>query len=270
MGGNASQQQTPTPEVALLITPLINAGMEDIARIAAEGANRPIEKWLPTVVAALGQAQMDFQGFLQLAAHATAAQTVKILDSIATAEEGDAVSEMYFQMCVLTKQPAEIPKLLVALRRHDGEASFRYAQTFIDAIVGKGGWPGRTRPDLADILRALRAASLKDDADSLAKGIGRYSRPKITLATAAAFPDSFLGDRELILFAVSQGGIDRLLQVIACLEKEEIPGVNSPEVLEFILPSVHESERADLSRALNDAGIRHVAKRLLDLSREVP
>lgn len=253
-GGSDRQKKTVTPEVTSLILPLINAGMEDIARIATEGVNKPIETWLPTVVATLGQARMDFQGFLQLAAHATASQTVQILDSIAMAEEGeDNVSKIYFQTCLLTKHPAEIPKLLVALRRHDGEASYWYANSFIDAIVGTGKWPGSTRTDLADILRSLRAATLKDDADKLAKSIGLHSRPRVTLATAGSFSDSSLGDRELILFAVSQGGLDRLFRVITCLREEEIPGITPREVLKFILPSVPEGERADLSRALRNA-----------------
>ncbi|MFF2327663.1 MULTISPECIES: hypothetical protein [unclassified Streptomyces] len=268
-GSAENQKKTTLPELESLISPLINAGMEDIAHIATEGINRPLETWLPTVLVALGNAQMDFQGFLNLAVHEPVQQTVRILTSI-TEEEAENVANRYFAMCLLAKPAVEIPKFLVALRRHDGESSYWYADNFIDALAGKGEWPGSTRSDLADTLRALRAATLKDDANKLAEAIGMHSWPRVALATAGAFPDNFLSDRELILHSAQKGGPKRLLRLISCLREEEIPGIDPRKELESLLISVPQGKRADFSHVLSDAGMHPEAQRLLELANEVP
>jgi hypothetical protein len=267
----ASQdQKTGDPsDLEALIPPLINAGMDDILNLVRQGAGQTLETWLPTVVAALGYAHMDYQGFLNIAAHAPPGQIVKILESIA--DDGpENIGNRYFQTCLLAQYPSEIPKLLVALRRAEGELSFWYAHNFVDAILGKGDWLGGTRPDLADVLRALRAATLKDDADKLAENIGLHAWPKITLATAGAIPEAFLGDRELILHAGSQGGPHRLLRLIDCLKKEQIQGLESHMTLEYLLAAVPIGKHADFSRVLNDAGMTSEAQRLLELEKEIP
>ncbi|WP_157839186.1 hypothetical protein [Streptomyces flavidovirens] len=62
---------------------------------------------------------------------------MEILESIA--EDGpENIGNRYFQTCLLTQHSSEIPKLLVALRRAEGELSFWYAHNFVDAILGKG------------------------------------------------------------------------------------------------------------------------------------
>ncbi|MYT70369.1 MULTISPECIES: hypothetical protein [unclassified Streptomyces] len=252
-----------------LIPPLINAGMDDISNIARQGAGQPLETWLPTVVVALGHARMDYQGFLNMAAQAPPGQIVKILESIADDGPED-VGNRYFQTCLLTQHPAEIPKLLVALRRADGELSLWYAHNFVDAILGKGDWPGGTRSDLADVLRALRGATLKEDADKLAENIGMHAWPKIALATAGAIPESFLGDRELILHAGSQGGPHRLLRLIDCLKREQFQGLESHRALHYLLTAVPAGKHADFSLILNDAGMKSEAQRLLEMEKEAP
>ncbi|MFB7971352.1 hypothetical protein [Streptomyces rubiginosohelvolus] len=264
-----NQITTSPSESESLITPLINAGMEDIAHIATKGAGHPLEEWLPTVLVALGRAQMNYQGFLDLAVHEPPQQTVRILDSIAEAE-AENVADLYFSTCLLAKPPSEIPKLLVALRRHDSETSYWYTDRFIDAIIGKDEWPGTTRQDLADVLRALRAATLKEDADKLAEGIGLHSWPKLALATAGSFREEFLGDRELILHAVPQGGPNRLLEVLRCLKDEETPGIDSRSTVEYLLWAVSRDECAKFSRALNEAEMGAEAQRLLELESEIP
>ncbi|WP_438292702.1 hypothetical protein [Streptomyces sp. HUAS TT7] len=267
---NSSTLAAP-PEIKLLIEPLIHAGMDDIVRIATEKVNQPLETWLPTVLSALGEAQMDPQGFLNLAIREPASRTVQILNAIAEEEDGSGnVASLYFQTCLLAKHAAELPKLLVALRRHDGELSYWCANGFIDTILGRGEWPGSTRTDLTDILRALRAATLKDDADKLAEAIGTHSRPKLALTTAGSFPASFLGDRELILYAASQSGNNRLLDIIACLREEAIPGIDPHEALDFILPSVPKEDRTRLSHALSDAGMHPEAEMLMKLTDQAP
>ncbi|MGC5345098.1 hypothetical protein [Streptomyces sp. DT171] len=266
----SQDQKTGNPsDLEELVPPLINAGMDDIVNLARQGADRPLETWLPAVVIALGHAHMDYQGFLNLAAHAPPSQIVKILESIA--EDGpENIGNRYFQTCLLTQHPSEIPKLLVTLRRSEGELSFWYAHNFVDAILGKGDWLGGTRPDLADVLRALRAATLKDDADKLAENIGLHAWPRITLATAGAIPEAFLGDRELILHAGSQGGPHRLLRLIDCLKTEQIPGIESHTTLEYLLAAVPKGKHADFSRMLDDAGMQSEAQRLLELETEIP
>ncbi|MFC9245185.1 hypothetical protein ACFT7S_14525 [Streptomyces sp. NPDC057136] len=252
-----------------LIPPLINAGMDDIANLARQGAIRSLETWLPTVVVALGRAHMDYLGFLKLAAHAPPGQIVKILESIA--DDGpENIGNRYFQTCLLAQLPSEVPKLLVALRRNEGELSFWYAHHFVDAILGKGEWSGGTRPDLADVLRALRAATLKDDADELAENIGLHAWPRMALATAGAIPEAFLGDRELILHAGAQGGPHRLLRLINCLKTEQIPGIEPRATLEYLLTAVPKGKHADFSRILNDSGMQPEAQRLLELETEIP
>ncbi|MEU1453905.1 hypothetical protein [Streptomyces avermitilis] len=263
-------QKTGDPsDLEALIPPLINAGMDDISNLARQGAGQPLETWLPTVVVALGHARMDYQGFLNMATQAPPGQIVKILESIA--EDGpEDIGNRYFQTCLLTQHPSEIPKLLVALRRAEGELSLWYAHNFVDAILGKGDWLGGTRSDLADVLRALRGATLKDDADKLAENIGMYAWPKIALATAGAIPESFLGDRELILHAGSQGGPHRLLRLIDCLKREQIQGLESHRVLHYLLTAVPTGKHADFSRVLNDAGMKSEAQLLLELEKETP
>ncbi|MFI1764139.1 hypothetical protein ACH41H_19110 [Streptomyces sp. NPDC020800] len=266
----AQDQKTGAPsDLEALIPPLINAGMDDISNLARQGVGQPLETWLPTVVVALGHARMDYQGFLNMATQAPPGQIVKILESIADDGPED-IGNRYFQTCLLTQHPSEIPKLLVALRRAEGELSLWYAHNFVDAILGKGDWLGGTRSDLADVLRVLRAATLKDDADKLAENIGLHTWPRIALATAGAIPESFLGDRELILHAGSQGGPHRLLRLINCLKKEQIQGLESHRVLHYLLTAVPRGKHADYSRVLNDAGMKSEAQRLLDLEKETP
>ncbi|MFI6459584.1 hypothetical protein [Streptomyces sp. NPDC050538] len=270
-GHKVSQTQKPgdPSDLEALIPPLINAGMDDILSLVRQGAGQPLETWLPSVVVALGYAHMDYHGFLNIAAHAPSGQIVKILESIA--DDGpENVGNRYFQTCLLAKHPSEIPKLLVALRRAEGELTFWYAHNFVDAILGKGDWLGGTRPDLADVLQALRAATLKDDADKLAENIGLHAWPRITLATAGAIPEAFMGDRELILHAGSQGGPHRLLRLIECLKKERIQGLESHRALEYLLTAVPRGKHADFSRILNDAGMKSEAHRLLELEKEIP
>ena len=267
----ASQNQKPgdPSDLEALIPPLINAGMDDILNLIRQGAGQPLETWLPSAVVALGYAHMDYQGFLNIAAHAPPGQIVNILESIA--DDGpENIGNRYFQTCLLAQHPSEIPKLLVALRRAEGELTFWYAHNFVDALLGKGDWLGGTRPDLADVLRALRAATLKDDADKLAENIGLHAWPRITLATAGAIPEAFMGDRELILHAGSQGGPHRLLRLIYCLKKEQIQGLESHRALEYLLTAVPIGKHADFSRILNDAGMKSEAQRLLELEKEIP
>ncbi|CAL9480095.1 hypothetical protein SUDANB120_03035 [Streptomyces sp. enrichment culture] len=268
-GSNTEIEKTTPTDLESLTAPLISAGMEDIARIATEGIHHPLEEWLPTVLVALDRTKMDFQGFLDLAIHESAQQSVQILTSIAE-EEAETVADMYFKTCLRDKHPAEIPKFLVALRRHTGESSYWYEENFIDTLVGKDEWPNMIRSNLAEVLRALRAATLKGDADRLAKAIGVDSWPRVALETAGAFPDDFLGDRELILFSAHEGGPKRLLQLISCLRKEAIPGIDPRETLESLLASVPQGNSADFSRALNDAGMHSETRRLLELADEVP
>ncbi|WP_157839185.1 hypothetical protein [Streptomyces flavidovirens] len=64
------QKTGDSSDLEALISPLINAGMEDIANLARQGAGQPLETWLPAVIVALGHAHMDYQSFLNLAAHA--------------------------------------------------------------------------------------------------------------------------------------------------------------------------------------------------------
>ncbi|MFF6973209.1 MULTISPECIES: hypothetical protein [Streptomyces] len=257
------------PELHSLITPLINAGMEDIARIATEGENHPIETWLPAVLTALDYAHMDTQGFVNLAVHQPPQQTVEILTSVSESEAEDAAN-LYFESCLLAKPPAEVPKFLVALRRHDQDASHWYANEFIDALAGKGEWPGVFRMDMANVLRALRSATLKNDADKLAVGIGLHSRPRIALTTAGSFPEDFLGDRELILSAAAQGGPNRLLSFIKYLRKEATAGIDPNRTLTHLLDSVPQNKRGDFYQVLHDAGMDHEAKVLLALETENP
>ncbi|MEV0554075.1 hypothetical protein AB0I27_11520 [Streptomyces sp. NPDC050597] len=262
------QQTGDSSDLETLIPPLINAGMDDIANLARQGAGQPLETWLPTVVVTLGYAHMDYQGFLNLAAHAPPGQIVKILESIGE-DDPENIGNRYFQTCLLTRHPSEIPKILVALRRSEGESGW-YAHNFVDAILGKGDWLGGTRPDLAEVLRALRAATLKNDADKLAENIGLHAWPRITLATAGAIPEAFLGDRELILHAGSQGGPHRLMRLINCLKTEQIEGIDLRRTLEYLLTAVPRGKYADFSRILNDAGMKSEAQRLLELEKEIP
>lgn len=251
-----------------LIRPLIHAGMDDIANLARQGAGQPLETWLPTIVVALGYAHMDYQGFLNLAAHAPPGQIVKILESIGE-DSPENIGNRYFQTCLLTQRASEIPKILVALRRTEGELDW-YAHNFVDAILGKGDWPGGTRPDLADVLRALRAATLRNDADKLAENIGLHTWPRIALATAGAIPEDFYGDREIILHAGSQNGPHRLIRLINCLKTEKIEGIELHKTLEFLLTAVPRGKHADFSRILDDAGMKSEAQRLLELEKEIP
>ncbi|MFJ2116205.1 hypothetical protein ACIOEX_30685 [Streptomyces sp. NPDC087850] len=182
-----------------------------------------------------------------LAVHEPAQQTARILTSI-TEEEAENVANLYFATCLLAKPAVDIPKFLVALRRHEGESSHWYAHSFIGALAGKDEWPGSTRSDLADVLRALRAATLKDDADKLAEAIGMHSRPRVALATAGEFSTDFLGDRELILYSTHKGGPKRLLQLIARLREEEIPGIDPREELESLLTSAPQAKPRSTGR----------------------
>ncbi|WP_158685021.1 hypothetical protein [Streptomyces sp. LaPpAH-108] len=266
---NTEIGKTIPPDLKSLTAPLISAGMDDIARIAAEGIHHPLETWLPTVLAALDRTKMDFQGFIDLAIHESAQQTTEILTSIAE-QEAEAAADLYFKTCLRDKHPAEIPKFLVALRRHTRESSYWYEERFIDTLVGKDEWPDTHRPNLAEVLRALRTATLKGDADMLAEAIGVDSSPRVALETAGAFPDDFLGDRERILHAAHKGGPKRLLQLIACLRQEEIPGIDPRETLEFLLASAPQGSSVDFSRALNEAGMHTEAQKLLELANEIP
>lgn len=257
------------PELESLIPPLLHAGMEDIADLVKQGRGQSLESWLPAALVELDSAQMDYQGFLNLAAHASPGQTIKILQAISEAESENA-GNRYFQTCLLTQPPSEIPKLLVALRRHNGDFSFWYTQHFVDAILGLGDWPGGPRRDLAEVLQALRSATLSEDANNLAENIGLHAWPRIALATAGAISSEFMGDRERILFAASRGGSKRLIRLINYLNKEEIPGISPKATVEALLSSTPAGSHAKYSLALDEAGLKAEAERLRDLEKSAP
>ncbi|MGW5693090.1 hypothetical protein ACWEWX_19590 [Streptomyces asiaticus] len=257
------------PDLERMAIPIINAGMTDIATLVREGMSQPIELWLPAVLKALDRAGMEDLEFLKLGALASPEQIVNILITM-DSEGADKAANRYFQVCLLSQPPHQIPKILVALRRDDAEASYFYAQEFMDALLGKGSWIGTSRPDLAEVLRALRAVTLDKDADNLAEGIGMLVWPRTALSIAGAFGQNFYDDREKILAAVTRQGPNRLLEVLDALDGEPIDGVDPQETVESLLTFIQRAKREQFSRVLTGAGRDREARRVTELGDELP
>ncbi|MEU8780709.1 hypothetical protein [Streptomyces sp. NPDC048637] len=246
-----------------MITPLLNAGMTDIAKLIRESKDEPLNEWMPATLTAINRAGMNDLEFQKKAALAPPSQAVKILVEI-EAHDAEEVATRYFRFCLLTQPPEDIPKLLVALRRDNSEAAYYHAEQTIDLLSGKDKSMG-SRLDLAKVIYSMRAAGLERDADRLSEGVGRYALPTMALSTAGSFPEDFYGDRERILRSVVEEGSQRLVKFIQAMNETAVGQINPARVLNSLLTAINKKMVDSISNDLREAGLHDEATRLLEL-----
>jgi hypothetical protein len=126
------------------------------------------------------------------------------------------------------------------------------------------------RKDYADVVRALRRATLERDADRLLVGIGKNKIPEYIFKTAAAFPDAIYGDRETILNSVAKGSLYHLKSALLDLRNKEYVGIDPSITLDRIIFGITGGEHERIASYLKSEGLSDEAHRVLELKDEPP
>src|SRR5262249_15294163 len=149
---------------------------------------QPMAGWFVPLIEALALAEMSDQQFLKTASAEPASDLVESLTILATFDMEGALKSL-LRLCT-QNQPAEsIPVILVLLRRRND--AYRLADRLMSVLSGEqNAYWFSIRRDIAEVVLALRRATLKRDADQLIKGIGKNGEPSLIFEAAASLQHS--------------------------------------------------------------------------------
>ncbi|WP_432587537.1 hypothetical protein ABVG11_19280 [Streptomyces sp. HD1123-B1] len=250
------------------LEPLLLAGMSDVVALIKSSRGRPISDWLPEVVEEIHLANMTDRQFLRAAATEEPTEAVKVLLSLD--ERSEDLAERYWRLCLRHQPPPKIPALLTALRRHGSTETLPYSEGFVDSILARNTWAETSRKDLADVVKALRSASLDKDAEQLLAGIGKYTWGTTLVAVATCFPDELLGDRDKVLMNVASGGIEHLVGAINAVRDLRLDGTDTAKIIDRMLFGIPYKKNKEVAEKLESRGFENEARRALELEGEVP
>jgi hypothetical protein len=165
--------------------------------------------------------------------------------------------------------PTSIPVILAYLRRKgEGSAGIDAARELIDAISGAS----LTRRYIdahkfVEIVRALRRATMEQDATQLLEDIGRKGYPVTLLELAASFGKSEQLDRDRILGSVATGSWQHLASTIKLLPQSKglIQHLSAAKVLDIIIFGIPDGQHTDIAEYLQEQGLNEAANRVLEL-----